>query len=304
MVTGENKMFKKILVPLDGSTMAEQVYPHVAELAQAFDSELELLSVCEPEETSPGQVCRLYLNAETEQLRSLMKTSSVRINQKVLEGNPTQQMLKYAAENGIDTIMLTSHGSSGIKPWSLGGTVNKLLHAASMPLIVVRAAESAATGASSVFSRILVPLDGSEASSSVLPVIKRLAERLKMEITLIQVIEKGHKVHTVGGLNYIPHKDLDLEAKSARVKQYLEGAAAGFAGTPAVTKTVVRLGDPAEEILKQAAEMEAGMIALASHVHSALEAWFYGSTVHKIVQSANRSFMLVPSGGRTAPDGR
>ncbi len=146
MVTGENKMFKKILVPLDGSTMAEQVYPHVAELAQAFDSELELLSVCEPEETSPGQVCRLYLNAETEQLRSLMKTSSVRINQKVLEGNPTQQMLKYAAENGIDTIMLTSHGSSGIKPWSLGGTVNKLLHAASMPLIVVRAAESAATG--------------------------------------------------------------------------------------------------------------------------------------------------------------
>jgi nucleotide-binding universal stress UspA family protein len=303
MITGEAEMFKKILVPLDGSTMAEQVYPHVAGLAQAFDSELDLLSVCEPEETAPGQVCRLYLNAETEQLRALMKTTSVRINQKVVEGNPTQQMLKYAVENGVDTIMLTSHGSSGIKPWSLGSTVNKLLHTASVPMIVVRATESADASASSVFSRILVPLDGSEASSTILPVLKRLAGRLPVEITLLQVIEKGHKVHTVGGLNYIPYKDLDLETRSKAVKKYLAGAAAGFAGTLAETKTVIRLGDPAEEILKQAAEMETSMIALASHVHSALEAWFYGSTVHKIVQSANRSFMLVTSGGKKEPNG-
>jgi len=294
-------MFKKILVPLDGSTLAEQVYPHLAELAQAFDSELDLLSVCEPEETSPGQVCRLYLNAETEQLRSMMKTTSVRINQKVVEGNPTRQMLKYAAEKGVDTIMLTSHGSSGIKPWSLGSTVNKLLHTASVPLIVVRAVESAAVGASNVFSRIVVPLDGSEAGNAVLPVIKRLAERLPVELTLMQVIEKGHKVHTVGGLNYIPYKDLDLEAKSKLVNEYLAGVAAEFAGTLAVTKSVVRQGDPAEEILKLAAETEAGMIALSSHVHSTLEAWFYGSTVHKIVQSANRSFMLVPVEGIKEP---
>jgi nucleotide-binding universal stress UspA family protein len=145
-------MFQKILVPLDGSLLAKQVYPHVAEIARAFYSQIDLVGVCEPEETESGQTCGLYLNHEVNQLQNILGTMSIKIRQTVLEGNPAEQIQKYARQNDIDIIILSSYGRSGLKPWSLGSTVSKLLHATSIPMIVVRAIENQpAKGEANIF---------------------------------------------------------------------------------------------------------------------------------------------------------
>ncbi len=286
-------MFKKILVPLDGSKLAEQVFPYVAVLAQAFGPEIFLVGVCEPEETASGQGCRLYLRSEAELLQQQLGAGAPQIHQVTLEGHAAEKILEYAREQQMDVILASSHGRSGLNAWPLGSTVNRLLHEA-IPLIVIKAAEKPLPAAELV-SRILVPLDGSEVGDAVIAPLLHLSRKITTGITLLQVIEKEHHVRTIGGLDVVPYLDGNLETRQAEAQEYLEGVARQFDGTLAKVTTVVRLGQLADEIIKQANDMDASLIALASHVHSAVESWFYGSVTQKIVGAAGRSFLLVPS---------
>ena len=88
-------MYQRILVPLDGSKLAEQVFPPVAELARAFDSEAVLVEVCEPEESEYGQACRLYINNEAEKLKNDLKGSAAEVKTTILEGKAAEQILSY-----------------------------------------------------------------------------------------------------------------------------------------------------------------------------------------------------------------
>jgi len=212
-----------------------------------------------------------------------------------LEGHAAEKIIEYARAQGADVILASSHGRSGIKPWPLGSTVNRLLHER-LPIIVIQA-EKEASRNPDLFSRVLVPLDGSDASTSVITPLIQVSEKTATEITLVRIIEKEHHVHTLGGLNYIPYLDSDMDTKKAAAAEYLKGIASRFTGTRAVVKTEVHVGDPADEILKLASHKDASLIALASHVHSALESWFYGSVTQKIIQAAKRSFLLVPTEG-------
>ena len=292
-------MFQRILVPLDGSKLAEQVFPHVAELAKAFGSEVVLVAVCEPEEKDYGHACRLYINNEAKQLSGAMgKGSAVTIKAEVLVGKPAKQILDYAEENDIDLIIISSHGRSGITPWSLGSTINKLLHKIGIPLIIIRARETPIEPAKSkLFERILIPLDGSKRSAVVLPYVVELTKKLKSEVILIQVIELGHHVHTIMGLDYIPFKDRDIDSMRTEAQKYLGEVSEQFLATKATIRCEVRLGDTAKGIIKYASETDSRLIALASHVHSGIEDWFYGSVTHKILHASGQSVFLVPSEG-------
>jgi nucleotide-binding universal stress UspA family protein len=288
-------MYSKILIPLDGSLLAEQVYPHVIEIARKFSSEINLVSVCEPGETESVTACELYINKEANQLRHILEDQSLQVKATILEGNPGEKILEYAKQNLNDIIMLSSHGRSGIQPWSLGTTVDKILHITSIPLIVIRIQENSVLTHTSIFKRIMVPLDGSTAGASIIGYILELVQKIPAEVILIQVIEKGHHLHTIGGLSYIQYKDQDLGLKRNTTQAYLENTAALFRETQAHVTTIIKYGDPAEEIIKYATETDTTLIALTSHIHSVMETWFYGSVTHKIIQAGKHSFFFVPS---------
>jgi len=289
-------MYERILVPLDGSKFAEQVFPPVAELARAFGSEVVLVEVCEPEESEYGQACRLYINNEAEQLRNNMAGSAASVRTAVLEGKAAEQILVYAEKNDISLIIISSHGRSGIAPWSLGGTASRVLHRVGVPLIIVRAKETPEESDKvGLFSRILVPLDGSERGATVLPYVVELTKKLESQVTLLQVIEPGKHVHTIGGLDYIPYKDIDKVKTSAQ--RYLDEVSSKFTKTKATVRSEVRVGDSAREIIKLATEKGYSLIAMSSHGYSGIEAWVHGSVTGKILQVSKQSFMFVPSLG-------
>ena len=291
-------MFNRILVPLDGSQLAKQVLPPVVELARAFDSEVVSVGVCESEESDSGQACRLYLNNEAEQLRNSMKGSAANVRVVVLEGKPAEQIISYAEKNDISLIIILSHGHSGIAPWSLGSTVRKVLHRVGIPLIIVRAREVPEEPVRiGLFSRILVPLDGSERGEAALPYVVELTKQLASEVILLRVVEPGKHVHTIGGLEYIPFKDQDMDSVQANAQKFLGEVSSKLAGTKATTRSEVRVGDGAREIIKVAAETGCGLIAMASHGHSGIEAWVHGSVTSKILHASNQSVWLVPSPG-------
>lgn len=289
-------MFQRILVPLDGSKAAEQVFPHVIELARAFSSEVISIGVCEPEESEYGHICHVYMNNQADILKSKIgDDTATRVKSVVLSGRPAEEILSYAKKNDVSLIVMASHGRSGIKPWSLGSTVDKVLHKVAVPLLIIRATEQQLqpdkTGA---FIRILAPLDGSESCEVILPYIEEFMGKLKSEVILLQIIASGKHVHTIGGIDYIPFKDYDIESLKARDQKYLNKVRQKLEKTSLIKKCEIRTGDPAEEIVKCANETDCQLITLSSHLHSSIERWAYGSVTYKILQASNKSILLVP----------
>jgi nucleotide-binding universal stress UspA family protein len=286
-------MFKKILVPLDGSKLAEQVFPSVVQLAKPLDSEIIVLGVCEANAKVEGEICRVYLEEQSRVLNGRLSGYSANSKTEVLFGKPSEQILRYAIDEKIDVIFMTSHGRSGLMPWSLGSTVDKVFKRTSVPIIVVRAKEK--PDKTSIFSCIAVPLDGSERSTAVLPYVKELAEILPSEVFLFKVIEEGRHVRTIGGLDHVRFLEQDINLTKESAKKDLENLRENMKLIKSKVHCEVRTGDAASEIVKYTDIIDCTLIAMTSHGHHGIEAWALGSVASKVVSVAEQSVMLVPS---------
>jgi nucleotide-binding universal stress UspA family protein len=284
-------MIARILVPLDGSEMAGQVFPALAELARAFSPEIDLLGFCQPGATEATPSCAIYIRNEAAFLSEMTGNAAV-IKREYATIEIADEIKRYTTENKIDLIMFAAHEKKGIEPWSLEYSVNHLLNVSGTPLLVIRDAyDDLATG-KDVFGNILVPLDGSQKSTCILPLVIELAKKFKSKITLMQVIEKEHRVRTVGGLDSVQFREEDIANEINEAQRYLDDVLNKFTLKRARTRTPVAKGEAAEEILKYAASIDASLIAMSSHIHSALETWFYGSVTQEIIRSGTCSFLF------------
>ena len=291
-------MYEKILVPLDGSRLAEQALPYAGQIAKAFNSEVTLIGICEPGEAEHEETFQLYVASMEDVLRKITGSETVvKIQSTCSSGSAAGEILKYAEENGVNLIIMTSHGRSGAVPWSLGGTANKILQKASVPLLVVRAQEHPAISLrQDVFGRILVALDGSANSEAVLPYIAGFGRKLGSAIYLLHVVESGRHVHTIGGINYVPFKDQDKEQQKAKAITYLDGLTSHLEGVSNINYEVTS-GDAAREIIKFSDEKNCSLIAVSSHGHSAISSWAFGSVTEKVLHTSKQSIFFVPSPG-------
>ena len=150
-------MYKKILVPLDGSKLAECVLPHVENIATGCSvGEVIILRVCEspsiiadyPEgknktwekhvgrmTTNAQQQCSLYLGDVERQLRD--KGFSVRTESGL--GKPAEEIVDCANKNKVDLIVMASHGRSGVSRWVYGSVADKVLRSTCVPVLLVKA---------------------------------------------------------------------------------------------------------------------------------------------------------------------
>jgi nucleotide-binding universal stress UspA family protein len=149
-------LIKRILVPLDGSKVAEQIVPHAEELARGMGAELILFQAYESflgvisgeamvtmsaEEIKEAnkhreEDAKAYLRTIAGTLREMGLT----VSEVVVPGDPADVILSYAESNAVDIISMSTHGLSGLKRWVFGSVTDKVLHAGDMPVLVVRAA--------------------------------------------------------------------------------------------------------------------------------------------------------------------
>lgn len=154
----EIKMFKHILVPLDGSHLAEAALPAALALASRFDSKITLLRVTRTPYVASGIDGSVY----TEMIVTLrqqeydeaaaylqMKQRSLQqqnyvVDTVVREGEPIAEIvLETAAEAGVDTIVMSTHGRGGVSRWVFGSVADKVLRQAEIPVVLIRAEEEA-----------------------------------------------------------------------------------------------------------------------------------------------------------------
>ena len=149
-------MYEKILVPLDGSELAESVLPHVETIARGCSVvEIILLRVCEapsiladyPEgsnrnwekhvermTTNAQQQCNVYLGDVEKQLRD--RGFNVMIESRL--GKPAEEIINYASENKVDLIIMASHGRAGVSRWAYGSEADKVLRSSCVPVLLVK----------------------------------------------------------------------------------------------------------------------------------------------------------------------
>ncbi|MFC2071925.1 universal stress protein [Chloroflexota bacterium] len=294
-------MFKRILVPLDGSELSESALIYAEELAGALNSEVELVYVCEPRESEYRHMHQLYIEKIAQQMRNQIeayhareKSLVVKVNGVILDGDPAAELIDYAGKNEISLVVMVSHGRSGIMPWSTGSTATKVIQRIGKPLLLIRTSDPALKiGKGEMFNKILIPLDGSENGEAALPYIKELSNELKSEVTLLQVVETGQYANNVGGLDYVLFPEQYVESMKADAQQYLKKVGGKLTGTKATVRSEVRTGQAAQEIIKFADETKARLVAISTHGRSGVRRWISGSVAYKVLQAGHTPLLLV-----------
>ena len=198
---------KTILVPLDGSAIAEQILPAVRMLAPIMGAKVNLLHVVpemdrfqletqddfrEPFATEREQRMSswdtLRHNAERylEPQAAALRAAGIGTTFEVRLGAPAEIIVDVSERGPVDLVAIATHGYSGIKRWALGSVTDKLVHAVHMPVLVVRgSAEPPVT--EHALKRILVPLDGSALARQALPFAAELARATQAELILLTI---------------------------------------------------------------------------------------------------------------------
>jgi nucleotide-binding universal stress UspA family protein len=141
-------MYKKILVPLDGSELAEKALDHAEKLAETFDAEVILLQIVPfmplygaPELVVPFVVDEKQKEAAENYLSHLaeeLKKRGFKVATKVKVGmQVAAEIIDFAKESGVDLIVMCTHGRSGITRWVLGSVAHKVLTRAETPIFLV-----------------------------------------------------------------------------------------------------------------------------------------------------------------------
>ena len=284
-------MFNKILVPLDGSKLAEQVLPYARWLAAAYGASITLVRVTDPEARLPftaNQSASDYLKYTAASLAPLPVESVEKI------GKPAEVIVDTAKGDADCLIAMATHGMTGPRRWVLGSVASKVVQTADNPILLIRVAQDAAPLGPFALKRVIVPLDGSGLAEKVLPHVMVLASKLKLDMQLVRTYSLPPDAYMVadGVIDQGPaqyRKNLHEESE-----KYLDGKVASLQadGFTAVSATVIE-GDAASELIDLAAEPPQSLIAMSTHGRSGLGRWVLGSVAEKVVQHSLAPVLLI-----------
>lgn len=145
-------MFNKILLALDGSDLAECVFPYVVDIAILRNSQVEAAFVVEHyempfhggvvfDEDNLKEIERTAREGAEQYLRTVKKrlfSNGIDIKTVVLQGKIADGLVDYASSNGFDLIVMATHGRSGLARWVMGSVADKILHCSTVPVLLIR----------------------------------------------------------------------------------------------------------------------------------------------------------------------
>ena len=294
-------MYEKILVPLDGSDLAEIALPYAEELAGALGCEITLIHVSESADEKYENMHQLYIEKiveatiqGAEKFRKNKRAKKIKVSSVHLTGHVAEQIVDYADKENNSLIVMTTHGRSGIRRWILGNVAAKVVRATDRPIALIRAKDTPPEARAERINKILVPLDGSKASEVVIPHVSELASKLKAEVVLFQVVAPSYFVYAIPGEAVLqPHSPEDLQNMIENSKLYLDKVGAEFRDKGIETTSEVGIGGPAEEIIRISDEIQVDMVAMSTHGHSSISLWAFGSNADKVLHAGDTPVLLV-----------
>ncbi|MFC2008486.1 universal stress protein [Chloroflexota bacterium] len=290
-------MITRILAPVDGCEQSEAVIPHVAELCNRTGSPAVLLHVFPPELHEQRPIHEQYVAQLAEQLRRRLTRDSIEVESIVLEGKPNREIADFAARTDIGLIAAAPHSQTSSGHWTVGRTADKVIRETYKPVLLARRPVAMGSSQEELLTRVLVPLDGSRASRTVLPYVEQLLGPIWQSgggtLTLAHVVPSTH--YAAGPLiaRRIPYNHSEMDELKHEAWRYLEEVAAKLRDGDRTVKTVVADGDAATMVLETAKAMDANLIAMTTHGFSGFSRLFLGSVTDRVLHNASVPLLLV-----------
>ena len=280
-------MYDKILVPLDGSDLAERSLPYAIRIAKKWNSEVIIVIVC-----LPSNYADLPLKAYIQKKEKELHDKGIKTKSKILRGEAATVILDFAQKNDFKLIIMSAHGGSGISHWSLGSCATKVLQKTNMPTLLVKSKKLKAKSIDANIRKILIALDGSLFSEAIIPYVTDIIDSDTEEVTLVRVIEPVTLPFISG---YIGHKKYEREIMKKAEEEatdYLPKKQENFQQKGMKTSTALLKGHPANCILTYAEENNINVIAITTHGYTGITKWAYGSVATNIIEGSTIPILL------------
>jgi nucleotide-binding universal stress UspA family protein len=296
-------VINEILVPLDGSPAAEAVLPYVERIATATSGRVLLLAAVDKPRDWGGDTSG-DLKGERHEAESYLRrlqaglasATGGDVEIEVVASEPAAAVLAASEKRHPDLIAMTTHGRSGVARWVMGSVATKLLHATQAPMLVVRPPAEGKQGDAAALTKILVPLDGSELSASVLPFAADLAKSLGASIVLFHAVFEPVMTYPGAEAVFDPGVLKEIEAGA---HEYLASAASGLTAKGVKANSVSAIGNATDGIVWAAEREAAGLIVMSTHGRSGLGRIVMGSVADAVVRRTTLPVIVVrPAKGK------
>lgn len=313
---------KTILVPLDGSALAEQVLPYVRLFAPLLNANVRLMRVIETVERDievSDVLSSIYSTGETperararqeEALRRLRETvesylsshvmllrsAGINASAEVYIGSPAEMIIDTAETLSPALIAMATHGYSGLKRWTLGSTTDKVVHATNTPVLIVRG-QAQLSDKPPALRRLLVPQDGSVFARQALPIASELALRADAKLLLLEAIDPRSlpEPHRLARSQF-ELEELPLELMR-QANTELNMLITGLRSKGIAARSIVHMGTAAETIVEHVIREHVDLVVMATHGYSGLQRWRLGSVADKVLHASTAPLLLVRPAG-------
>jgi nucleotide-binding universal stress UspA family protein len=298
-------MFRTILVPLDGSVLAEKALPPALQIARRAGATLHLTCVLTPQARTdnplhPGIPRDEQTALDLSAWRVRQAAPGLSVQTSLVEGPVAPMLAEHAAAVGANLIVMTTHGRGSLSRFWLGSVTDEMVRRTTVPLLVLRPADyaPAVMGTEMPIRRVIVPLDGAAFADKALGPAAALARPFGAELHLVHVVTP---IPTNGpdGVVYAQTNDYGLVFEEMKRKgaAMLDRAATRVAAEGVkVTTRVVVAERVAEAILEEARPGD--VIGLATHARAPATRWLLGSVADKLIRAADVPVLVVRPNGK------
>ena len=327
-IRGGNTLFKKILVPLDGSEHSRKIVGWATGLAGALSAQIILLSVIDPEEI---EILEATTRSQGQQMKSVggppvaapvrtpadviddalaqskegllaeaefVKAAGAAVNVRVGVGSPAEVIVSEAHTLDVDLIAMATRRESVLARGVLGSVTDRVLHSTATPILTLYPGETTNFGDNNGAPKhVIVPLDGSALSESAIQPATEIAKAAGADMIFTETVRLPFFGVGVAGIEYGAGDyagDFGIAAQREEVAEYLQGFVKDAEAMGLRACASVRTGNPSQQIVEEAAEAEGSIVVMGSHGAGGLKRWVVGSVADKVVRSARRPVLVIP----------
>lgn len=317
-----------ILVPIDGSPLAESVLPYVRQTARWLDATIHLIQVISDDhvqhalaEETPAwseyapfvpvsladsgtlQHLRLQSDNYLANVAAHLEADGFTVTTDVHFGNPVTRIVETAANHNATLIAMATHGYGGFKRFALGSITDKVVRHTNVPVLVIRG--DGAPQEDWTLRSVLVPLDGSLLARQALPVAATLAHAAHAEVRLLQAVAPALETHLALHHAQVPlalygdvlpdgAASLEPGIEAYQLAQRsLHDVLAEYAATDVAFSTHVAVGHPAETIIEEAVACQVDLIVMATHGYGGLKRLALGSVADQVLHGTTTPLLLL-----------
>lgn len=297
-------MFEHLLVPLDGSRLAEAALAAAAYLSRALGAQITLIHVIErgaPEEIHGEQHLTdpVQASAYLAEVAARAFSPSMRVEQHVHTAevrDVARSIVEHADELGPDLVVMCTHGQGGLRTWLLGSIAQQVISLGVTPVLLIQPDGVAATP-DFACRRLLVPLDGNPDHEQGLGVAATLARVCAADLHLLTAIPtlatlSGERGTTARLLPTATSAWLEMTEESAAA--HLHQKTIGLQALALRTTAEVCRGDPAAVIARTAQRVQADLVVMGTHAKRGMDAFWSGSVAAQVSNRSCVPLLLVP----------